>query len=105
MSDESQKALCEKYQLAMLPPEDMVAVAMGSLGQSPVFGSRVQLSDGEDVSWFIHCGEHSDAADFYQAIHLHHLYEILPQVVKYLGLPVDAKFIIDDEGYEDVWTQ
>ncbi|WP_442800190.1 immunity protein Imm33 domain-containing protein [Pseudomonas zeae] len=56
-----------------------------------------------DVSWFSHCGTHSTAIDFYQPICIEHLPEMLPLVMKYLCLPTGAKFIIDIQGYEDVW--
>ncbi|WP_436968388.1 immunity protein Imm33 domain-containing protein [Burkholderia multivorans] len=45
----------------------------------------------------------SDAADFYQPVHTDHLAELLPAVIKYLRLPHGSKFIIDDNGFEDVW--
>lgn len=101
--DPSQKRICEKHGLSVLPPEDMVAVAIESLGKSPIYGSRVQLPEGGSVSWFIHCGEYSARDDFYKAVHVHHLREMLPQAVNYLCLPTGSKFIIDTEGYEDVW--
>lgn len=81
----------------------MVAVAMSTLGQMPIYGTRIALPQDGTISWFIHCGEYSDAADFYQPVHTAHLTELLPQVVNYLHLPPGAKFIIDDQGYEDVW--
>ncbi|MCO7610570.1 hypothetical protein NJH83_10040 [Pseudomonas chlororaphis] len=40
---------------------------------------------------------------FYQTLHSGHLMEEFPEVVKCLFLPEGAKFIIDREGYEDVW--
>ncbi|GGK48068.1 hypothetical protein SAMN04490189_0043 [Pseudomonas koreensis] len=101
--DDLQKKVCEQYGLPVLPPEEMVAVAIGSLGKSPIYGTRVQLPEGGNVSWFIHCGDYSATDDFYQAVHIQHLSEMLPQVVNYLCLPTGAKFIIDTEGYEDVW--
>lgn len=99
----SQRVLCEKYGLAIQPPEEMVAVALHTLGLSPIYGSRVEPPDGGNVSWFIHCGEYCAADDFYQTVHIHHLSEMLPQAVNYLCLPTGAKFIIDTSGYEDVW--
>ncbi len=101
--DEAQIEVCKKYGLSVLPPEEMVAIAIESLSQTPIYGSRVQLPEGGNVSWFIHCGEYSAADDFYKAVHIHHLSEMLPQVLKYLCLPIGSKFIIDTQGYEDVW--
>ncbi|KAA0994844.1 hypothetical protein FQ192_12025 [Pseudomonas sp. ANT_J12] len=101
--DESQKQVCAKYGVPSQAPEDMVAIALGTLHKSPIYGTRVKLPEGGTISWFIHCGEHSPASGFYQALHTGHLMEELPEVVKYLFLPEGAKFIIDREGYEDVW--
>ncbi|MGN6317354.1 immunity protein Imm33 domain-containing protein [Trinickia sp.] len=98
-----QQAICKKYGLPEAEPEDMVGVAMATLGRMPVYGSRIALPAGGNVSWFFHCGEYSDAPDFYQPVHVEHLNEILPSVIKYLRLPTGAKFIIDDQGFEDVW--
>ena len=42
---------------------------------------------------------------FYQPLHAEHLHDMLPQVVDYLALPSGAKFILDREGYEDVWLE
>ncbi|AZC96337.1 immunity protein Imm33 domain-containing protein [Pseudomonas chlororaphis] len=100
-----QKDICEKYGLPVLPPDEMVAIAIATLGKSPIYGTRIPLPEGGNVSWFIHCGEHSNADDFYQAVHTEHLSEMLPQVLNYLCLPAGAKFIIDNEGYEDVWME
>ncbi|MCS3431964.1 hypothetical protein [Klebsiella sp. BIGb0407] len=103
LPDAPQKAVCAKYNLPLSPPEEMVAIALDSLHKSPIYGTRIELPENGTISWFIHCGEHSAANDFYQPLHLHHLAETLPEVIKYLFLPAGAKFIIDREGYEDVW--
>ena len=101
--NDKQQQVSARYCLPAQAPEAMVAVALGSLEQSPIYGTRIDLPEGGTISWFIHCGEHSDAADFYQPLHTAHLQELLPQVLGYLALPSGAKFIIDREGYEDVW--
>lgn len=101
--DETQRQVCAKYGLPLHAPEEMVAIALDTLHKSPIYGTRVKLPEGGTISWFIHCGEHSPVSGFYQALHTGHLMEELPEVVKYLFLPEGAKFIIDREGYEDVW--
>ncbi len=98
-----QEAICTRYALSAVEPEDMVAVAMSTLGRMPVYGTRIALSEGDNIGWFFHCGEFSDAADFYQPLHAAHLSTYLPLVRPYLRLPPGARFIIDDTGYEDVW--
>jgi hypothetical protein len=99
----AQQEICEKYNFPEVEPEDMVAVALSSIGRMPIYGSRVVRPPNGNVSWFFHCGEYSDADDFYQPIHTEHIGEILPLVEKYLRLPPGAKFIIDADGFEDVW--
>jgi hypothetical protein len=94
---------CKKFGLPDTSPENMVAIALSTLGKFPVYGARVSLPEGGNVSWFFHCGEYSDAPDFYQPVHTDHLAELLPFVMKYLRLPHGSKFIIDDKGFEDVW--
>ncbi|SCB37248.1 hypothetical protein GA0061100_114102 [Rhizobium hainanense] len=81
----------------------MVALALSTLGCMPIHGVRQAAPEDGNISWFFYCGEYSDAKDFYQPVHTAHLSELLPAVVKYLRLPVGTRFIIDDQGYEDVW--
>ncbi len=102
---ESQHRICDKYGLPAQAPEAMVALAFGSLDQSPIYGTRIDLPENGTISWFIHCGAYSDAADFYQPLHAAHLAELLPQVLAYLALPSGTKFILDRAGYEDVWRE
>jgi hypothetical protein len=101
-----QQQICSKYQSAFCPtlPDDMVAIALETIGQSPIYGVRVaQKTPTDNVEWFIYCGEHSDAEDFYKPVHAQHLAEYLPSVQAYLALAPGYHFIIDDAGYEDVW--
>ena len=81
---EAQAEVCARHGLQPSPPEDMVAVALPTIGLMPIRGQRNVLEEGENVSWFIFCGEQSDADDFYQPLHTHHLREMLPQAVRYL---------------------
>ncbi|MEK2600439.1 immunity protein Imm33 domain-containing protein [Burkholderia arboris] len=100
-----QEVICARYGLHAVEPEDRVAVAISTLGRMPVYGTRISLSEGENVSWFFHCGEYADAVDFYQPLHAAHLSTYLPLVLPYLRLPAGTRFIIDDAGYEDVWIE
>ncbi|MGY5766295.1 immunity protein Imm33 domain-containing protein [Brachybacterium sp. DNPG3] len=97
--------MCRRFGLAETVPEPKVALALSSIGATPVYGTRIALEEGDDVSWFLHCGEYSEAADFYQPVHLEHLPELLPIVLPYLRLPPGARFIIDADGYVDVWLE
>lgn len=103
---QAQLDICAKYHsdFEQLKPDEIVAVAIDTIGKMPITGIREILEDGQNVSWYIHCGEHSKEDDFYKPVHWVHLVEMLPEVLPYLGLPQGYRFIIDDEGYEDVWV-
>lgn len=50
------------------------------------------------------CGEIPQTDnDFFKPLHIRHLIEDRPVVLKYLGLPPGWRFQIDDKGYEDIW--
>ncbi|WP_443093380.1 immunity protein Imm33 domain-containing protein, partial [Halomonas cupida] len=50
-------------------------------------------------------GECSDAADFFKPLHIEHIKDFFPHVEKYLALSPNHKFIVDRNGYEDVWVE
>lgn len=101
---EVQQSVCARYGLTGVPPEQTVALAVTTVGAMPIHGTRLALGDGDNVGWYFHCGEFSDALDFYRPVHTVHLEQMLPQVINYLWLPPGSRFIIDDQGYEDVWS-
>ncbi len=102
-----QKQICEKYQSGYraINESEMVAIALQTLGQQPIYATRIIPEQDENITWFIHCGEYSDADDFYQPMHASHLDQLLPQVLPYLALDYGFNFIIDDDGYEDIWSE
>ncbi|MDO4228899.1 MAG: hypothetical protein Q4C98_03730 [Capnocytophaga sp.] len=104
---QAQLDICSKYnsEFEQLMPDEMVAIALDSIGKMPITGVRETLKNGQSVSWYIYCGDYSADTDFYKPVHWVHLIEILPQVIPYLGLSKGFRFIIDDDGYEDVWYQ
>ncbi|MFU7554406.1 hypothetical protein [Pseudomonas paraeruginosa] len=67
-----QLEVCRRHGLEPRAPEPMLALALRTLGDSPLHGSRIEL---------------------------------LPEVLDYLYLPPGARFIIDGDGYEDVWLE
>lgn len=110
MSDivKQQQAICDQNQSVFYPtlPDDMIAIALQTLGKSPIYGMRVHKAKPTDnVEWFFYCGEFSVAIDFYQTMHAQHLATHLPMVESYLGLAAGYRFIIDADGYEDVWLE
>lgn len=81
-----------------------LGLAMDTLRDMPITGVRTAPENGTD-GWYIWGGEYSDAPDFFKPVHVHHVLELLPMIAKYLALAPGFKFIVDDEGYEDVWFE
>ena len=49
-SDSLAQAVCAAHGLPAIPPEDQVAVAISTLGQMPVYGTRIVLPENGTVS-------------------------------------------------------
>jgi hypothetical protein len=105
--EQQQKALCDKLTI------DWVPVDLGSLiafndsllsPTNPINGLR-HPGHGNMVGWYLWSGgeipQHD--AEFFKPLHVEHLLEARPIVLKYLGLPPGWWFQIDDDGYEDLW--
>jgi hypothetical protein len=58
---------------------------------------------GDTTGWYIWAGDHlSDDPTFFVPLHVEHLDEWAPQVLKFLGLAPGWRFLVAGE-YEDVW--
>ena len=101
---EQQKQVCRGHGAAFVEAEPAlkVGLATDTIGQQPVYGMRYRPAEGS-TGWYIWCGEHSEADDFFDAMCAQHLSEFLPQVIAYLALAPGSSFMIDGKGYEDVW--
>ncbi|WP_227061408.1 hypothetical protein [Acinetobacter pittii] len=104
---EIQKNICKKFNSKFVKSleNEMVAVALDSLGKIPITGIRNILEEGENISWFFYCGEFSEDDDFFKPMHISHLENYLPEVIPYLALEEGFRFVIDKQGYEDVWKE
>ncbi|WP_233862433.1 immunity protein Imm33 domain-containing protein [Paraburkholderia adhaesiva] len=102
--EDLQKETCSKYDLSMVEPEGMVAIALDSIGKFPIYGERVALKNGEEVSWFFHCKNFFSKVDSYKPVQTAQLKDLLPGASKFLGLPYGSGFIVDAEGNEQVWA-
>ncbi|WP_167094403.1 immunity protein Imm33 domain-containing protein [Massilia frigida] len=99
-----QKEVCQQYSSDVVLPDPhlKIGIAIDSLSNMPITGVRCTPENGTD-GWYIWGGDHSSETEFYQPLHLSHIGEFAPQVVPYLALAPGFKFIIDNDGYEDVW--
>ena len=82
--------------------ESRVRIARQTIGSLPTYGLRHQI-EGDANGWYIWYGDWSDDSDFFQSLCVEHLSEHLPEILRYLSLPPGFRFLIDNEGYEDVW--
>jgi len=108
MSDnviEQQKEICSKYSTDYLPNLSGWKVGVSkniNSGLMPLNGLRHPAQNGT-TGWYIWAGDYSEDPNFFEPVHIEHIEQKLPQVVKYLGLPAGWRFQIDDKGHEDVW--
>lgn len=98
-----QKDICAKYGAEWLatPPDQLVAIAT-NLDLNPIHGLRILTQDNLS-GWFIWSGDYSEATDFYEPVCAAHLVDVFPKVIEYMGLTEGWRFLIDRNGYEDVW--
>jgi len=102
---EEQKNICEKYSLDFFATNEELRIGISDnikSGIMPINGLR-HFPEGNTTGWYIWAGEFSEAPDFFKPMHLFHLKEYYPELLKYLALPPGNRFLIDDKGYEDVW--
>jgi hypothetical protein len=101
-----QKLLCNKYgsQFVESPDKFIVGVSLNVKDiLYPINGLRHPI-EGETTGWYIWAGEElSEDPDFFVPLHVSHLVELCPEVLKYLGLAPGWRFLIGENGYEDVW--
>ena len=100
-----QLKICEKYGATPFDasPRLKAGVATNVRGDLvPVNGLRHPPA-GDTSGWYLWAGEELSADPaFFPTVHLEHLSEIRPEVVKYLALPPGWRFLIAGD-FEDVW--
>ncbi|GGE01885.1 immunity protein Imm33 domain-containing protein [Planktosalinus lacus] len=98
-----QKQICEKHQSKWNPINKKLTIGVGSdLNADPIHGFRHPKEKGT-TGWFIWTGEYSETDNFFKQICAEELLQIRPDLIKYFGLNVGYRFLIDKKGYEDVW--
>lgn len=100
-----QKHVCEKFGAEFVPAASNLKVGIAENvrgGLKPINGLR-HPPEGDTTGWYIWAGtELSSDTNFFKPLHVEHLTDWAPQVIKYLGLAPGWRFLITDE-YEDVW--
>ena len=99
------QSVSERIKVKAVTPEpsSKLGMALLTIGELPINGLRLRPTNGTN-GWYIWCGgEMSEDPDFFASLHVEHMAERLPQIIKYLDLPPGYRFQIDDSGYEDLW--
>lgn len=100
-----QRVLCQSYGADFWPVDDNMKVGVSlnvKDGVQTINGLR-HPPEGDTAGWYIWAGEElGQAPDFFKPLHVAHLEQWCPQVIKYLGLAPGWRFLIAN-GYEDVW--
>jgi len=98
-----QKDICVRVNSSWRPvnPKHKIGIS-GNLDNQPIHGLRHPPEKGT-TGWYIWTGEYSTADDFFKPIHAGHLLQSRPDLIKYLGLQPGYRFLIDNQGHEDIW--
>jgi hypothetical protein len=101
----AQMQICGRYEAKFDPatPNSKLGIALNvHEGLSPINGLR-HPPINDTNGWYIWAGETlSTANDFFQPLHIEHIANWCPQIVKFLALPPGWRFLIAGD-YEDVW--
>lgn len=102
---EDQLSICSKYKVEFVPSPLNLKVGVAKNvkdGLMPINGLRHHPM-GDTTGWYIWAGEeYSEDPDFFVPLHVKHLEEWCPLIIKYIGLPPGWRFIATND-YEDVW--
>jgi len=100
-----QKKICQKYGAPFFEvlPTLKVGIAQNvKAGLLPINGLR-HPPEGDTTGWYIWGGEElSKDPGFFVPVHVEHLEDWCPSVLKYLGLGPGWRFLIAPD-HEDVW--
>jgi hypothetical protein len=103
---EEQRELCKKYGSLFVESAFNLKVGIAKNIKDkvwPINGLRHPL-EGDTTGWYIWGGEKFlDDPDFFVPLHVEHLKEWRPEILKYLGLAPGWRFLIGEGNYEDVW--
>jgi hypothetical protein len=102
---DAQRELCKRYgaPYAQIAPHLKVGIARNVReGILPINGLR-HPAVGDTTGWYIWAGgEPSDDPEFFVPLHVEHLAEWCPTILRFLGLPPGWRFLVAGE-HEDVW--
>jgi len=97
--------LCRRHGVAPHPSRSDLKLGMARNvreGVLPINGLR-HLPEGDTTGWYLWAGEElSTDPDFFVPLHVAHVAEWCPTVLRYLALPPGWRFLVAGD-YDDVW--
>ncbi len=99
-----QKIVCEQYDSFYTESPSFLKVGISANikdGIYPINGLRHPI-EGDSTGWYIWAGDYSSDPNFFVPLHVEHLKDWCPQVIRFLGLAPGWRFLIAP-NYEDVW--
>lgn len=103
--EQEQKKLCYKYGADFQPVDFNLRFGFSDnffSGIMPLNGLR-HPQDGNMCGWYFWASEKfSEDEDFFKPMHIYHLFDRSPDLLKYLALPAGWRFLVAGD-YEDVW--
>lgn len=101
-----QKEICKRLNVNWIDSEKELKIGLSEYVLTdlfPINGMR-HIKERGTCGWYIWSGtEYSEKEDFFKPYCVEHLITLKPEIIKYLGLPPGYRFLIDNEGYEDMW--
>lgn len=103
--EQEQREICEKYGVKYQALNFSLKIGIADNIFSdvlPLNGLR-HPQENNTCGWYLWRGEEmSDDEDFFKPMHLYHLAERQPDLIKYLSLPAGWRFLLARD-YEDIW--
>jgi hypothetical protein len=100
-----QQELCQQYGAGFVESLPLMKAGVARNvreGLVPINGLR-HPPVGDTSGWYIWAGEElSEDPDFFVPVHVMHLGEWCPEVIRFLGLPPGWRFLVAG-NYQDVW--
>lgn len=101
--DDEQRAICRRYGAEFVRSElaSKLGISEEALrGQLPIHGLR-HSPTGDVSGWYVWSGEFSTDHDFFKPLHVTHATS--EPYARFLGLGPGWRFLLGEDGYEDVW--
>lgn len=101
-----QLATCQRFRVGPVVPVTGQTVGLSRNARGPTVWPLNGLRHspvGGTSGWYVWAGEEFDMRpDFFQPVHIEHLWTLCPLVLPYLALPPGWRFLIAP-NQEDVW--